>query len=98
MQRADSQRQISLSQFIGASGLKLYPAQTTEKAICLPVVQPAAERAVICGEEAFVPFAQSAGKIVLGRMRGYGEVEIDRAIAGGAGEPGRTGADIAGLS
>jgi hypothetical protein len=27
-----------------------------------------------------------------------GEIEIDRAIANGAGEPGRTGADIAGLS
>src|SRR5271155_3378284 len=30
--------------------------------------------------------------------RGYGEVEVDSAIANGTGNPGRAGADIAGLS
>jgi hypothetical protein len=39
----------------------------------------------------------ASGDRIVARRRGYGEVEIDRAIADGTGESGRTRADIAGL-
>src|SRR5215471_21388262 len=40
----------------------------------------------------------AAGDRIVARRCGYREVEIDRAIAKRTGEPGRAGADIAGLS
>src|SRR6201989_1972496 len=40
----------------------------------------------------------AAGDRIVARRCGYGEVEIDRAIANRTSKPGRAGADIAGLS
>jgi hypothetical protein len=47
------------------SGLKLYPAQTAEKAIRLAAIQPAAECAAISAKEPLVMFAQAACKIIV---------------------------------
>jgi hypothetical protein len=40
----------------------------------------------------------AAGDRVVARRCGFGEVEVDSAFENGTGEPGRAGADIAGLS